>query len=87
MHQAYPFSYQLPIPERSVLLLEGDEVAVFVRARLPTGLVQEDQREQTDGFGLREKAHDETAQVQRVFAEVSSNERFAGRRGIPFVVH
>jgi len=49
--------------------------------------VQQDQREQADGFGLWQKAYDETAQVQRVFAEVPSNERLAGCRGIPFVVH
>ena len=86
-HQADPLADPLLIPQRPVLLLERDNVTAGIGSRRPPGLVQEDQREQADGFRLGQQVHQEATQGQGLFGEVSPNERLSCRGDISLVVN
>jgi hypothetical protein len=81
------FADQLAIPERAILIGEQNDLARRRCTRRAPGFVQQHQRQQADGFGLRQQGDKQSAKADRLRGEVDARERFARRRRIAFVEH
>ncbi len=74
------------VPARAVLFLEEDDFPVGPQARVPAGVVEEHQGEET--AGLRAIGHqraEDAREANRLGAQLPPHERVAGSRGVPLV--
>ena len=58
------------VPERSVLVIEQDHFSLGGDAGRPPRVVQQHQREQAEGFGLRQQLHQQAAEPNRFCREI-----------------
>ena len=65
------------VPQRPILLLEQQQLAIARLARRPTRVVQQHQREQAGRLGLREQLDEQAAEPNRLGAQVVTRERRA----------
>ncbi len=74
------------VPERPVLILEQDELAVGAGAGLTPRVVEEHQREQPENLRLvRHQDRDQLAEANRLVAELAPDQIVARSRGVALV--
>ncbi len=60
----------LPVPAVAILILQQHDVTGWGQPGSPPGFMQQHQRQQAQGLGIRQKLHHEPAQAQRFGAQV-----------------
>lgn len=86
LHQRYSFHNELPVPQRSDLLLDGDQISMFIRSCGPAGLMQQHERKKPNGFRLRYELYDEPAETERVVSDIPANEIITRGRIVSLVI-
>src|SRR5437016_2513038 len=77
--QRRSFSDLGAVPDRAVLVLEEDEVAIRRRARGAPRFLQKHEREKPHGLGLREQLDQQAPEADRLRREINPRERASGR--------
>ena len=88
LDDVYAVHELLAVPERAVLLLERDELAVRARTGLAARVGHEHEREQAEHLGLiGHQLGEQPAEADRLAAEVGAHELVALGRGVALVEH
>ena len=86
-HAAQAFRNLLAIPERSILIVEEDDIAVARRACGAPRIVQQHQREKPHRLRLGQQIDEQAAEADRLAGQIATRHGGSRRRGVALVEH